>query len=87
MMSLQDVIEQEAIEKSVHVDLAKNKVFVDLPFIKPPVQALVKRHQGPDNYKQAHRIYLTQCRKSEQVKTEIRKVHADLVSRGFMMKL
>ena len=87
MMSLQDVIEQEAIEKSVHVDLAKNKVFVDLPFIKPPVQALVKRHQGPDNYKQAHRIYLTQCRKSEQVKTEIRKVHADLVSRGFMIKL
>ena len=88
MMSLQEQIEQDAIRKSVYVDLEQKKVFVDLPFIKPPVDALKKRHNGADNnYYQALRIYQAQCRKPEQMKEEMRKVHHDLVDRGFMKKL
>ena len=88
MMSLQEKIEQEAIEKSVHIDLNQNKVFVDLPFIKPPVDALMKRHMGEDNnFKQALKIYQTQCRKPEVIKSAMREVHKDLVQKGFMKKL
>ena len=88
MMSLQEKMEQEAIEKSVHVNLEEMKVYVDLPFIKPPVEALTKKHYGADtNYKQALKIYQTQCRKPDKMKTEMRKVHQDLVNKGFMKKL
>ena len=88
MMSLQETIEQEAIEKSVQIDLENGRVYVDLPFIKPPVPALKKRHNEADNnFYQALRIYKTQCRKSEESKAEMRKVHKDLVERGFMKKL
>ena len=41
--SLQESYEQEVIEKSVAIDLEKKKVFVDLPFIKQPVEFLTKR--------------------------------------------
>ena len=34
----------EAIEKSVSVDLEQKKVFVNLPFTKPPVEFLTKKH-------------------------------------------
>ena len=67
MMSLQEKMEQEAMKKPTHVNLEENKVYVDLPFIKPPVEALVKKHNGADNnFKQAARIYNTQCGKPEQ---------------------
>ena len=33
----QEEVEQEIIEKSVHVDFVKRRVCVDLPFIKDPV--------------------------------------------------
>ena len=87
MMSLQEKMEQEAIEKSVHIDLQQRKVFVDLPFIKPPVEALKKRHNSDSNYKQALRIYQTQCRKPLAMKSAMVKVQKDLVEKGFMMKL
>ena len=88
MMSLQEKMEQEAIKKSVTINLKEHKVFVDLPFIKPPIPALKKRHNGEeDNFKQAHKIYQTQCRKPQHMKDEIIKVQADLVHRGFMKKL
>jgi hypothetical protein len=36
--SLQESFEQEVIEKSVHVDIGGQRVWVDLPFIKEPVE-------------------------------------------------
>ena len=87
MMSLQEKMEQEAIEKSVHIDLNQRKVFVDLPFIKPPVDALRKRHNADSNYKQALRIYQSQCRKPPLMRSAMVKVHEDLVGKSFMRKL
>ena len=88
MMSLQEKIEQEAINKSVHVDLSKKKVYVDLPFIKPPVEALTKKHNGQtDNYNQACKVLKTQCRKPQMAKEAIIKVFAELVKKGFLKKL
>ena len=88
MMSIQEKNEQEAIQKSVTVCLEENKVYVDLPFTKPPVEALKKKHHGKDNnYYQALRIFQGQCRKPEAMKKEMVKVHQDLVDRGFMKKL
>lgn len=87
MMSLQEKMEQEAIEKSVHIDLQQRKVFVDLPFIKSPVEALRKRHNADSNYKQALRIYQSQCRKPPAMRSAMVKVHEDLVQKGFMRKL
>ena len=87
MMSLTEQIEQEAIEKSVTIDLENKAVYVDLPFTKPPGDFLKAKHGGNNNYKQAHRVYKSQCRLPEPKKESIRKVHADLVEKGFMKKL
>ena len=87
MMSLQGKIEQEAIEKSVDVDLVEKKTYIDLPFIKDPVEALKKKHHGHDNYKQAFRHYQRECKRPENVKDELVKVHKDLVEKGFLMKV
>lgn len=87
MMSLTERIEQEAIEKSVSVNLTEKAVYVDLPFTKPPGEFLTTKHGSDDNYSQALRVYKSQCRLPEEKKDCIRKVHADLVSKGFLKKL
>lgn len=87
MMSLQEQIEQEIIEKSVEVDLENKRILVDLPFIKPPVEYLFKKHGGDNNYYQALRVYKTQCRRPDRLKDGMKKMHADLVDRGFLKKL
>ena len=87
MMSLNEAVEQAAIEKSVTVDLNEKKVYVDLPFTKPPGEFLTARHGGDNNYKQAHRVYKSQCRVPEPQKDGLRKVHQELVDKGFLKKL
>ena len=87
VISLNETVEQEAIMKSVSINLEEKRVYVDLPFIKPPVPFLSERHGGDNNYNQALKVYKSQCRQSEIMKDGIRKVHADLVSKGFMKKL
>lgn len=84
MMSLLERVEQEAIQKSVTISLDEKKVYVDLPFTKPPGEFLTARHGGDNNYNQALRVYKSQCRLAESRKEHIRVVHADLVSKGFL---
>ena len=60
---------------------------VNYPFLKDPVEYLSGVHKNPNNYGQAVKVYKTQCRKSDVVKEGMRKVHADLVEKGFMMKM
>ena len=88
MMSIQEKVEQEAIIKSISINTDEKKTYADLPFTKDPVQALKKKHHGKEsNYYQALRIYKNQCKKPAALKEEMKKVHADLVNRGFMTKL
>ena len=87
MVSLAESMEQEAIEQSVHIDLDNKKVFVDLPFTKPPQEFLTKRHNDDNNYQQALKVYKSQCHQPEERKEGLRKVHEELVSRGFLKKL
>ena len=60
---------------------------VNYPFLKNPVEFLTAVHNNPSNYNQALKVYKTQCKKSEMVKEGMRKVHKDLVEKGFMVKL
>ena len=85
--SLQESFEQQVIEKSVHVDLEKEMVWVDLPFIKEPVEYLSKKHGGSDNFHQASKVYQAQCRKRDDVKDQVRKAHKELVEKGYMSPL
>jgi hypothetical protein len=85
--SLQEHFEQEVIKKSVHVDLEQERVWVDLPFIKDPVEFLTKKHGAHDNYVQALRVYHAQCSKRDEVKDQVKKAHAELVDRGYMVKI
>ena len=87
MMSLQERMEQDVIQKSVEIDLVANKVLVDLPFIKPPVEYLTEKHGDSSNYKQAYKVYITQCKKTDRLKDGIRSMHTDLVKREFLKKL
>ena len=87
MISLNERIEQEQIKASVHVNLEKERVEVDLPFIKDPDKFLTEKHGGNDNYTQAHRVYKSQCRYPDSVKEEIRNVKQDLTDKGFLKKL
>jgi hypothetical protein len=83
--SLQEAFEQEVIENSVAVDLESSKVWVDLPFIKKPVEFLTDRHKTSDNLRQAMSVYRSQCMKPEQVKEQIRIAHSELVEKGFIV--
>ena len=85
--SLQETFEQEVIKKSVRVDLEAEKVFVNLPFIKDPVDFLTKKHGGKSNKQQAMKIYQAQCRKPEQVKAQVRVAINDLIAQNFMVKI
>ena len=85
--SLQESFEQQVIEKSVHVDMVEAKVWVDLPFIKEPVEYLTKKHSGPSNYNQALKVYQGQCRKRDEVKDQVRKAHGELVDKSYMSQL
>jgi hypothetical protein len=51
--SLQEQFEQDLIAKSVTVDFEKKKVYVDLPFIRPPAKFLSRKHGRSDHYNQA----------------------------------
>jgi len=86
-LSLQEVMEQEVIEKSVTIDLEQSKVFVDLPFIKDPDEFMIKRHGGDNNYKQALPIYKSQCKKADAFKDGIRTALHDLQKKGFVVHL
>ena len=87
MMSLNEKIEQQIIEESVSVNLNEKKVYVDLPFVKPADKFLADKHGGNNNYKQAEKVYKTQCKASDEVKSQIKEAQKDLVSKGFMKKL
>ena len=60
---------------------------MQLPFNTNPVEFLKSKHMGPNNFKQVRQVYKSQCRKPENLKEGMRKAHAELVSRGFMIKL
>jgi len=86
-ISLQESMEQEIIKSSVTVDYEKNKVYVSLPFLKDPVDPLLKKHGSPSNYRQAEKVYRSQCKASEAARAGMRIVHDDLVKQGFMQRL
>ena len=87
MLSITEQIEQEAIEKSVTVDLEEKKVFVDLPFTTAPDEYLSKKHGDSNNYNQALKVYKSQCRLPEAKKEHIRNVITELVEKKFLSKL
>ena len=86
-ISLQEAREQKIIEDSVKIDLTNKKVQVILPFLKNPNVFLSEKHQSSSNLKQARRVYISQCKKSELDKAGTRLTHAELIERGFMVKL
>jgi hypothetical protein len=87
MISVNEQIEQQAIEDSVNINLDEKKVEVDLPFIIDPDKFLSEKHGGMDNYKQAHRVYKSQCRLPDSTKEGIRASISDLQEKGFLKKL
>ena len=86
-LTIKEAAEQQLIEGSVEHCLESKRMMVSLPFIKDPVQFLTEKHGGRDNYRQSLKVYASQCKKSEQVKEGMRKVHSVLVQRGFMQRL
>ena len=86
-LTIKEAAEQQLIEGSVEHCVESKRMLASLPFIKDPVQFLTEKHGGKDNYRQALRVYVSQCKKSEKVKEGMRKVHKELVQRGFMNKL
>jgi len=86
-ISIQEALEQSYIESSVKIDFKEKKVVVNLPFMKDPIDFLSKKHGGKSNYRQAKRIYISQCRKSPAEKTGMIKAHQELVEKDFMRRL
>ena len=82
---IENSVGQMAIDKSTHI--IDGLVWVDLPFIIDPDQYLTQKHHGTDNYKQALKVFQTQCKKPDNVKKALRAVHNDLVQQGFISRL
>ena len=87
MISLTEQVEQEAIEKSVSIDIENKKVLVDLPFTSPPEIFLSERHGADNNYSQASKVYKSQCRLPDIKRDHVRQVVSDLQKKGFLKKL
>ena len=43
------------------MDVNQARVWVDLPFIKEPVEYLMKKYSGPNNFNQAFKVHQAQC--------------------------
>lgn len=86
-VSIQGKVEQEALEKSVHVDLVSKTCWVDVPFLQDPDEFLIKKHRGNSNRYQAIKVYRSQCNKPDAMKESMREVHRDLVKQGFITRL
>ena len=86
-ISLNEAIEQEFIDKSVHIDLEKSQVLVDMPFLKEPTEFLSKRHNSNSNFVQARSVYRKQCQKPQIVKEGVRMAQQSMVDKGFMARL
>ena len=86
-VSLQEARKQKIIEDSVKFDFINQRVEVIFFFLKNPNTFLTEKHQGPSKLRQARKIYMTQCKKSEIDKAGTRLTHADLIERSFMVKL
>ena len=79
--------EQEVIERPVDVDLEAKRVTVRIPYIVDTVKSLTKKHRDNNNLKQAKVVYISQCRKPEDMKSAMQIAHVELVSREFMIRL
>jgi hypothetical protein len=62
MSTVQEEFEQEIIGKSITIDYTSKRVMVDLPFVRPPVEFLTKKHGRVDNFTQALRESLRRSR-------------------------
>ena len=88
MISIQERFEQSAIERSITLNLEDKRVEVELPFVKDPVEHLKARHNGEDsNFRQASRIFKSNCNKSKEARECLIRVHQELVNKNFMCKL
>ena len=90
MVSLQEQMEQEAIERSIRLDLDNSEVRVGLPFIRDPVIHLKGLHGGSDsNYTQANRMFKANCRriKDEKRRESLVQTNNGLVESGFMVNI
>jgi hypothetical protein len=86
-ITLNEAVEQEIIERSVTINYKKKAVYVDLPFLRDPVEFLSKRHRSSDSYAMAIHVYKQQCRLPENHKQKMREAHAELVQRGYMVNI
>ena len=73
-VSIQETRKQ--VEHSVKICEDKTIVIAKYPFIKDPVEFLMARHNNSNNYDQALKEYMGQCRKSEEQRQGMRVVHA-----------
>ena len=73
--------------KSVTVNRITGKIIVKLPFKKNPDDFLIKKHHGNDNFVQAQKVYITQCRIPELMLGGMRWAHAELVESKFMVRV
>ena len=90
MISLQEEMEQEAIEKSIRLDLQNKQVKVGLPFTRSPVEHLKKLHHDKDsNFGQASKMFKANCRRIQdpKVRESLTQTKNELVKSGFMVKL
>ena len=89
MISLQEQIEQEAIEKSVTLDLERRQVLVGLPFTRPPVEYLKGKHNNQSsNFGQVNKIFKSVCKsKDQKTKRSLLNAMNELVEAGFIMRL
>ena len=85
--SIQEVLEEEIINKSIDIDFEKKVTFSRFPFRCDPVPYLKKLWNGPSNEKMAFKVFEQQRRKSPEVRAATVKFHKDVAEKGFVVPL
>ena len=85
--SLRERSEQKLIEKSIHIDYSRKKVFVSLPFLADPVPFFREKFHGSSNLRQATAVFMSQCRRSPEDKAKLISVMQELKDLNFIQKV
>merc|ERR1711860_91433 len=85
--SIQDVLQEELIEKSFDIDEEKGVTYARFPWKKDPVKYLKQLWGRDDNLHSALKVFNQQRRKSPEIRAATVKFHQELVGKGFVVPL
>lgn len=86
-VSIQEVLEEEIINKSIDIDIENKVTYSRFPFRCDPIPVLKKLWNGPTNERMAFKVFEQQRKKSPEIRAATVKFHQDVAEKGFVIPM